>query len=86
MNNKKTALWITLAALVAAFFAFDLGRFFSLGYVQGVQSELAALFSSRPLTVVGAFFAIYIAVTALSLPGAAILTLLGGANRVIAAT
>jgi pyruvate/2-oxoglutarate dehydrogenase complex dihydrolipoamide dehydrogenase (E3) component/uncharacterized membrane protein YdjX (TVP38/TMEM64 family) len=79
MNNKKTALWITLAALVAAFFAFDLGRFFSLGYVQGVQSELAALFSSRPLTVVGAFFAIYIAVTALSLPGAAILTLLGGA-------
>ncbi len=79
MNNKKIALWIALAALVAAFFAFDLGRFFSLAYAQGVQSDLATLFSSRPLTVVGAFFAIYIAVTALSLPGAAILTLLGGA-------
>ena len=79
MNNKKTALWLALVLAVAAFFVFDLGRFFSLSYVQGVQSELAALFASSPLVVVGAFFAIYVAVAALSLPGAAILTLLGGA-------
>ena len=79
MKSKKTALWIVLALLVAAFFAFDLGRFFTLSYVQGVQSDLAALFASRPLVVVGVFFAVYVGVAALSLPGAAILTVLGGA-------
>jgi pyruvate/2-oxoglutarate dehydrogenase complex dihydrolipoamide dehydrogenase (E3) component/uncharacterized membrane protein YdjX (TVP38/TMEM64 family) len=79
MNKKKLLLLGAVLLLVAAFFAFDLGRYFSLGYVQGVQADLAALFAATPALVAGAYFAIYVAVTALSLPGAAILTLLGGA-------
>jgi pyruvate/2-oxoglutarate dehydrogenase complex dihydrolipoamide dehydrogenase (E3) component/uncharacterized membrane protein YdjX (TVP38/TMEM64 family) len=79
MNPRKIALLLLLAAAVAAFFAFDLGRFFSLAYVKGAQAQFAALYAERPVAVVGAFFAVYVGVTALSLPGAAILTLLAGA-------
>ena len=79
MNTKKILLVLALLGLVAAFFAFDLGRFLSLDYVKGAQSEFAALYAERPLLVIGSYFAIYIVVTALSLPGAAIMTLLAGA-------
>ena len=64
---------------MAAFFALDLGRFFSLDYIRGARDDFAALYQAHPAQVIGAFFGIYVAVTALSLPGAAILTLLGGA-------
>jgi pyruvate/2-oxoglutarate dehydrogenase complex dihydrolipoamide dehydrogenase (E3) component/uncharacterized membrane protein YdjX (TVP38/TMEM64 family) len=79
VNKQKLVLVALLAALVVAFFAFELGRFFSLDYIKGAQGELAALYQSRPAFVVGVFFAVYVAVAALSLPGAAILTLLAGA-------
>ena len=79
MNARKIVLLAVVAALVAAFFVLDLGRFLSLDYVKGAQAQLDALYAERPLQVIGAYFAIYVAVTALSLPGAAIMTLLGGA-------
>jgi pyruvate/2-oxoglutarate dehydrogenase complex dihydrolipoamide dehydrogenase (E3) component/uncharacterized membrane protein YdjX (TVP38/TMEM64 family) len=79
MNTKKIALLLGLVALVAAFFVLDLGRFFSLDYIKTAQGEFASLYSAQPLLVIGAFFAAYVAVTALSLPGAVIMTLLAGA-------
>ncbi|MBN8494167.1 MAG: FAD-dependent oxidoreductase [Burkholderiales bacterium] len=79
MNPRKLLLLAVLMALVAAFFALDLGRYFSLEYIRGAREDFAALYQAHPLQVIGAFFGIYVAVTALSLPGAAILTLLGGA-------
>ncbi len=79
MNRQKLILLLALLAAVAAFFAFDLGRFFTLDYIKQAQGEFAALYEARPLLVVGSFLAVYVAVTALSVPGAAILTLLGGA-------
>jgi len=79
VNARKIVLLAVVAALVAAFFVLDLGRFLSLDYVKGAQAQLDALYAERPLQVIGAYFAIYVAVTALSLPGAAIMTLLGGA-------
>ena len=79
MNKSKLLLVGALAAAVVAFFVLDLGRFFSLDYIKGAQSDFAALYAARPGLVAGAFFAIYVAVAALSLPGAAILTLLAGA-------
>ena len=49
MNKRKIAIaaWCC-CVLVAAFFAFDLGRFFSLDYVKGAQAEFAALYAERP--------------------------------------
>jgi pyruvate/2-oxoglutarate dehydrogenase complex dihydrolipoamide dehydrogenase (E3) component/uncharacterized membrane protein YdjX (TVP38/TMEM64 family) len=79
MNPRKLLLLVVLATLVAAFFALELGRFFSLDYIRGARDDFAALYQAHPARVIGAFFGIYVAVTALSLPGAAILTLLGGA-------
>ena len=79
MSRSKLLLVAVLAALVAAFFAFDLGRFLSLAYVKQSQGDLAALFAERPALVIGVFCAVYVAVTALSFPGATVLTLAAGA-------
>ena len=79
MNPRKLLLLLVIAALVAAFFALDLGRFFSLDYIKAARADFAALYAARPALVIGVFFAIYVAVAALSLPGAAIMTLLAGA-------
>ena len=79
MSRNKWILVAAVAALVVVYFAFDLGRFFSLEYVKQRQSDFAALYGDHPWAVAGAFFAAYVAVTGLSLPGAAILTLVAGA-------
>jgi pyruvate/2-oxoglutarate dehydrogenase complex dihydrolipoamide dehydrogenase (E3) component/uncharacterized membrane protein YdjX (TVP38/TMEM64 family) len=79
MSKKKLVILAVVVALIVAFFAFDLGRFLSLEYIKSRQAELAALAAEKPLAVGGAFFAIYVAVCALSLPGAAIMTLGAGA-------
>ena len=63
---------------LAGFVALDLGRFFSLAYLQASQANLSALYAEAPWAVRGAYFALYVAVASLSLPGAAILTLAGG--------
>ncbi|WP_280151087.1 bifunctional TVP38/TMEM64 family protein/FAD-dependent oxidoreductase [Piscinibacter sp. XHJ-5] len=79
MSRKKLLLIAALLALVAAFFVFDLGRFLSLDYIKQRQADFAALHAQRPLAVIAVFFIAYVAVTALSLPGAAIMTLAAGA-------
>ena len=79
MNKNKIVVLLALLAAVAAFFWLDLGRYFSLDYIKGAQADFAALYAARPVQVIAGFFAVYVAVAALSLPGAAILTLLAGA-------
>ena len=79
MNYKKIAILLGIIALIVAFFAFDLGRYFSLSSIKESQHYLQALYSERPVFMAAAFFAAYVAVTALSLPGATIMTLTGGA-------
>jgi pyruvate/2-oxoglutarate dehydrogenase complex dihydrolipoamide dehydrogenase (E3) component/uncharacterized membrane protein YdjX (TVP38/TMEM64 family) len=79
MNKNKLALLIVLLALGVAFFAFDLGRVFSIEYLKSSQAGFVALYRDQPAAVIGVFFAIYVAVTALSIPGAAVMTLAAGA-------
>src|SRR5215510_11165398 len=79
MTKKRIVLLAVIAALVAAFFAFDLEHYFSLEYFKHQQATINAYFQSHPVQTAGIFFAIYVAVTGLSLPGAAIMTLVGGA-------
>jgi pyruvate/2-oxoglutarate dehydrogenase complex dihydrolipoamide dehydrogenase (E3) component/uncharacterized membrane protein YdjX (TVP38/TMEM64 family) len=78
-NKNKWLLVLALAALVVAFFAFDLGRFLSLEYLKSRQAEFAALYAERPLVVIGAYALAYIVVFALALPVGAVMTLAGGA-------
>ncbi len=79
MTRNRLLLLLVLAGAVVAFFALGLDRFFTLAEVKARQAEFAALFGERPLVVVSVYFAVYLLVTALSLPGAALMTLLGGA-------
>ena len=79
MSKKKLALVVLLALAIAAWFAFDLGRWFTLEAVKSRQADFAALYVERPLAVIGIFFLVYVALTALSFPGATIMTLVAGA-------
>jgi len=79
MSKTKLVVLVVIAALVAAFFVLDLKQYFSLDYIKAQQAAFATYVESHALAAAAAYFAIYVAVTGLSLPGAAILTLLGGA-------
>ncbi len=79
MNPRKLLLILALAILIGVFFAFDLGRFFSLDFVKSQQAAIDAWRVAQPVLTAGIFFAVYVAVTGLSLPGAAIMTLAAGA-------
>jgi pyruvate/2-oxoglutarate dehydrogenase complex dihydrolipoamide dehydrogenase (E3) component/uncharacterized membrane protein YdjX (TVP38/TMEM64 family) len=78
--TKRLALLLVMASAVLAFVWLDLGRFFSLTHLKDSQQAFAALYAQSPWLVSAGFFAVYVLVTALSLPGAAILTLAGGAG------
>ncbi len=78
MKHKKILILCLLLVLIVLFFVFDLGRYFSLSYIKAQQGNFAELYAQRPAMVISAFFAAYVAVTALSLPGAAIMTLAAG--------
>jgi uncharacterized membrane protein YdjX (TVP38/TMEM64 family) len=79
MKNKKILVLLALALAVAAYFAFDLAQYLDLGTLKARQREFEAAFQANPLATSAIYFAIYVAVTTLSLPGATILTLAGGA-------
>ena len=79
MKASRAALLLAVAALIAAFFVFDLGRFLSLDFFAGQREAIAAYRHANPLLAATAFFLVYVAVAALSLPGAALLTLVAGA-------
>ena len=78
----NVARWLLLAVLVLAlllFFGLDLGRFLTLDTLQQRQQDFAALYAQHPWEVRAAYFGVYVAVAAAALPGAALLTLAGGA-------
>lgn len=78
-KGSRVALAVALVAAVAAFFVFDVGDYLGLEYLKSQQARVQAWVAARPLWSAAAYFALYVAVTALSLPAAGVLTLLGGA-------
>jgi uncharacterized membrane protein YdjX (TVP38/TMEM64 family) len=68
-----------IIGLAVLFFVYDLGQFLSLAYVKSRQAWLVDIYTSHTVLTIGAYMLVYIAVTALSLPGAAVMTLAGGA-------
>jgi pyruvate/2-oxoglutarate dehydrogenase complex dihydrolipoamide dehydrogenase (E3) component/uncharacterized membrane protein YdjX (TVP38/TMEM64 family) len=79
MSPRRLLLLFVAITAVGAFFAFDLGRWFSLDALKSQQAAIEAWREANPWLTAAAFFVVYVAVTALSLPGAAIMTLAGGA-------
>ena len=76
---KKIVILAALAALVAAYFIFDLGQYLTLDGIKALAGDVAAFQHRNPLAVIAGFFIAYVLVTAASIPGAAILTLAAGA-------
>ncbi|MCB2185832.1 MAG: TVP38/TMEM64 family protein [Deltaproteobacteria bacterium] len=77
--TKKLLLIGAVLAVIAVFWALGLHRYLSLDYLKASREQFAALYAAHPFLVVGAYFLIYVTVTALSLPGAVVMTLAGGA-------
>ena len=77
--KQRIAILLGVVALIVVFKVFGLERYFSLSYLKTSQEAFATLYSEHQAMVIGTYMLIYIVVTALSLPGAAVLTLAGGA-------
>ncbi|MDD4979508.1 MAG: FAD-dependent oxidoreductase [Gallionella sp.] len=76
---KRSAIVIAFILMVTAFFALDLDRYLTLESLKQSQHDFAAIKMESPWLVAGVFFVVYVIATALSLPGAIILTLAAGA-------
>ena len=80
--NKTVLRWLVallLLAALAAYVGFDLGQYLRLEYFKSQQEALARYRDARPLGFVVAFFLAYVLMAAVSLPGAALMTLVAGA-------
>ncbi len=75
---NKVAIVGVIALGIVAFRYFDIGQYLTLDYIKGSQEKFQDLYLSNRFLVIAVYMGIYIAVTTLSLPGAAVLTLAGG--------
>jgi len=81
MSSRLARLLLVAAIilLIIAFIAFDLQRFLTLAYLKEQQQVFADFYAANRVLTIALYFVIYVLVTALSLPGAAVMTLAGGA-------
>ncbi len=78
-NHSRLALAISLIAIVGAVFALGIDDYLTLAQFQARQVELQSFVADNYAAAVTLYFIIYVAVTALSIPGAVVMTLIGGA-------
>jgi uncharacterized membrane protein YdjX (TVP38/TMEM64 family) len=76
---KKVVIVIVIVCVIIAFKVFNLDQYLTLAYVKESQQNLLSLYAEQRIAVIAGYMAIYILSTALSLPGAAVLTIAGGA-------
>jgi dihydrolipoamide dehydrogenase len=79
MNRSKLVLLLVIAVLISAFFMFGLQHYLTLDFLQSQRSNLYSWHQSYPVRTAALYALLYIIVTGLSLPGATVLTLAGGA-------
>ena len=79
MRSGKLFLILVLGLAAGLFFIFDLGQYLNLQTLKAQQVSIEAFREARPVFAIALYFSIYVLVTALSLPGATLLTLAGGA-------
>lgn len=79
MSLKKLLFVVVLAALIASVFIFDLTQYLTLEQLKQQREQLVTLVAEQPLLMFGGYFLLYVLCTALSIPGATVLTLGAGA-------
>ena len=78
MHIKKLLLATLIATVLILLLFFDVHHYLTLEYLKSSKDKLDVYYQDNPLLVLGTYFVIYLASTAFSLPGAAILSLAGG--------
>lgn len=78
-NVKKILIVVVIAALIAVFRIFDLQQYLTLPYMKESRERFELLYAMHRTSVIAVYMAVYILASTLSLPGAVILTLAGGA-------
>ncbi|NND35765.1 MAG: TVP38/TMEM64 family protein, partial [Gammaproteobacteria bacterium] len=79
MNRNRLILLLLVVALIAAWFVLGLDRYLSFDAIKSQKQGLEEFVTENTALAIGAYFLAYVFVTALSIPGAAVMTLLGGA-------
>ncbi len=76
--GKKVIIISVILVLVLMFKFFGLGDYLTLNFLKQKQDALLTMYEARPLLILSLYCITYIVVTAISLPGAAVMTLAGG--------
>ncbi len=79
MDRKQTVVIAVVLSALGAWYFLDLGEYLRFDTLQASIGDLRDWYAQNPLLAGLIYFVIYVAVTALSVPGAAIMTLAGGA-------
>ncbi|HET8705860.1 MAG TPA: FAD-dependent oxidoreductase, partial [Pseudomonadales bacterium] len=85
MSKKSTAsrwrIWVLVGfvALIISFFALGFQHYLTLDFFKSQQQNISEQYAAHPFQIIAIYFVAYVAVTAMSLPGAAIMTLVAGA-------
>ena len=79
MDRKRLVVLLIVLAAIAAFFVFDAKQYFTREFFDAQRGRIDVFYATHPWQTIAAYFIVYVAIAALSLPGAALLTLAGGA-------
>jgi uncharacterized membrane protein YdjX (TVP38/TMEM64 family) len=81
MKNKWAKLTVIaiIIILAAIFYAYDLQQYLTIDFLKTKQDQFQQYYQENRFQTIVGYMLVYIVVTALSLPGAAVLTLAGGA-------
>ncbi len=77
--KRKIILLVAIVAVVVLFFALELHRYVNLEFFQAQRAVLVGFYADHPVATIVVFLVGYIAMAALSIPGATIVTLAAGA-------
>jgi pyruvate/2-oxoglutarate dehydrogenase complex dihydrolipoamide dehydrogenase (E3) component/uncharacterized membrane protein YdjX (TVP38/TMEM64 family) len=79
MKAARVVLLAAMVLLAAAFFVAGGIEYLSLAHLKAQEAALRGFYTAHPWVTALGYFVSYVALTGLSLPGAALLTLIGGA-------
>jgi pyruvate/2-oxoglutarate dehydrogenase complex dihydrolipoamide dehydrogenase (E3) component/uncharacterized membrane protein YdjX (TVP38/TMEM64 family) len=79
MKSSRIVIVVVLAVLAAAFFAAGGHRYLAFESIKSQQAAILGYYQTNVWATVAGYFVLYVLVTGLSLPGAAVMTLVGGA-------
>ena len=79
MSRARLLVAALIVVAIAVFFAAGGHRYFTFEWLKAQQAAIDGWYRANPLLTVLVYFLVYVAVTGLSLPGATLLTLAGGA-------